>query len=281
MPDAPAAVPDLQGKLATLQEQDQENQAKVDTISKENALVRQNIVALQAGIAEIDQIIKNYTTQTSALATDQSGLHAFVDKQTKMAIAAVGAGQAALDAIVTDVDAGIENQANIASSLQTSSNDANAAQTAAVTTANEKQTAYDTAKTTLSRAQAAISDLKTLEKQVTSNAAAGNFGAMYVLLGEMKNVLASFALPTPDELEAQLKTAFSGLDTALSDARDKKQASDAAAADLTAAQKKLNDVKAGRRASLLNAATKWKAAPKPEPAPQQPAPAPQPPPQPT
>ena len=261
---APAAVPDLKGKLAALKGQDQENQAKVDSISKQNAMVRQNIATLEAGIAETDQIIKTYTTQNPGLAADKSSLQAFVDKQMKMAIAAVGAGQAALDAIVTDVDAGIEKQANVTTNLQTSSNEANAAQTAAVTTANEKQTAYETAKTTLGRAQAAISDLKTLETQVTSNAAAGNFGAMYVLLGEMKKVLSSVALPTPDDLEAQLNTSLSELHTALSDARDKKQASEAAAADLATAQKKLNEIKAGRRPSLLNAAKNWKA-PTPKP----------------
>jgi chromosome segregation ATPase len=270
MPDAPPAVPDLNEKLAALKGQDQENQAKVDAISKENVLVRQNISTLETGIGQIDQIITNYAMQNLRLAADKSSLQAFVEKQMKIATAGMtDEGKAALDAsvtaIVTKVDADIEKQAKLTTDLQAAADKAKAAQAAAETAANEKQAAYDEAKATLNRAQAKISDAKTLQGQLNSAVAAGNSGDVYVLAlaGEMKKVLGSINLPTQDDLKAQLNTALSDLHIALSDAREKKQTSDAAAAALTPEQKKLNDVKVGRLAALLDAAKKWKPAERP------------------
>ena len=267
----PAGVLDLNETLATLKGQDQENQAKVDAITQENALVRQSIDTLQAGIAEINGIIKANATQIPALAADKSSLQAFVEKQMKIAVVGLtDEGRAALDAIVTKVDADIEQQAKLTTDLQAAADQAKAAQTAAETTANEKRAAYDTAKTALNGAQATISNLKTLQGHLNSAAAAGNSGPVYVLAGQMKKVLGSFNLHTQDEVKAQLNTTLSELHKALSDARNKKQVSDTAAANLTAGKKKMTDLTAGRLASLINAATKWA----PGPALQQPAPAP-------
>jgi hypothetical protein len=175
-----------------------------------------------------------------------------------------------LDGIVTEADAGIQTQAKLTTDLQSSSHNAAAAQTAALNTATEKQAAYDFAKTTQSRAQAALSDLNALKTQASSAAGSGNFALMYALLVEMKGVLSSLAAPSPSDLQAQLYTALSDLHATLSDARDKKQASDAAAADLAAAQKKLNELRLSRRDSVLNAAKNLKV---PATAPHPPAPA--------
>jgi hypothetical protein len=258
--EAAGAGPDLEGELGQLEDLAQQNQANIDKISKDNALVRQKIAALKAGLGEVVQTVKAYT-QSSKLIADQSSLQSFVDKQMDIAVAAVGPNKTALDGIVTRVDADIQTQAKLTTDLQSSSDNAAAAQTAALNTATEKQAAYDFAKTTQSRAQAALSDLNVLKNQASSAAGSGNFALMYATLLEMKGVLSSLVAPSPGDLQAQLYTALSDLHATLNDASDKKQASDAAAADLAAAQKKLNELKLSRRDSVLNAAKNLKVPP--------------------
>jgi hypothetical protein len=267
-------TPDLKAKLENLKASAQTNQDQINQISKINALVLQDIASLNAGINDVAQIVKAYT-QSSTLKTDQDSLHSFVGEQKNEALKAIGAGKQTLDDIVTRVNKSITDQENTAAENQKTSEKAVADQTAALQKANVKQAAYDTAKTTLPRAQAAVTELKSLKAQVTSAANNRNFGAMYILLQEMETILASLAIPAPADLQTQLNSALADLQSALSDSRVQQQKTADAAADLADAQKKLNELKLGRRASLLDAVANWKApAPPPAPAPVVPAPAP-------
>ena len=266
---APQGPADPKGELTRLKDAAQNNQAQIDKFSQANALVLQNIASLGAGISEVDRTVQAYAQSSPALVADRSGLQSFADKQMSIALAAIALGHPALDAVMTEVDTGIQAQNKLTTDLAASKDNAAAAQTAAINVANSKQADYDMAKATLPGLQAAVADAKTLQTQVNSAATAGNFGAMYVLLKEMNGILSAIPAPAPADLQAKLNTTLSALHAALCEAREKKIAADAATAALTAAQKKLNDAQRGRRAALLEAVKKWKA---PAPPPAQPAP---------
>lgn len=260
---------DPKTELNKLKDQAQKQQAQIDQMTKDIASIKQDIVVLESGLSEVDQIVKAYTQGIQAIG-DQSDMSKFVDQKSSMAVAALGAGKAAIDKIVTDFDTDVQAQNKSIADLQTASDQASAAHATAVQTAGDKQLAYNSAKTTLSRIQAGVTDLKNLKNQLNSAEDSGNYGSMYLLVGEIRSALNALVVPTPADLQAQLSKALLELKAALNNVRDKKEASDRAQAALAGAQKKLDDAKTGRRASLLEAVKNWKPAPPQPPAPAQP-----------
>lgn len=272
-PGAPAATPDPQGDLKKLKDQQQKVQAQLDQLTQTMASIRQEISPLETALAEIDQTVKTYT-QGAAPIADQSLIQTFVAQQMNGVLGTIGAsGKSELDAITGKIDSDIQNQTQAIPGLQTTSDQAATAQAFATKTLSDKQSTYDTTKGTLARAQAAVADLKNLKTLVSSAADAGKFGTMYVLLGEMTAGLTSASqnLPKPADLQTQLTAALSDLHLALNDARDKKQAADAAADALATAKKKLSDTKSARRSALLDAVKDWKPKPAAAAAPDSPA----------
>ena len=261
---------DPRAELNRLKDQAQKQQAQIDQMTKDIASIKQDIVVLESGLSEVDQIVKAFTLGIQGVG-DQSSIRTFVDQKSNMAVAALEAGnKAAIDKIVTDFDADVQAHSKSMADLQTASDQAGAAHATAVQTAGDKQAAYNSAKTTLSSVQTVVADLKNLKNQLNSAENSGDFGSMYVLVGEMRSALNALAVPTPGDLQARLSKALLELKVALNDVRDKKEASDRAQAALAGAQKKLDDAKTGRRASLLEAVKNWKPAPPQPPAPAQP-----------
>jgi DNA repair exonuclease SbcCD ATPase subunit len=258
-PDPKAELDRLRGLL-------QENQAKIDQMSKASSAYQQDITVLESGLAEVDQVVKAYAQGVQALG-DPASLRTFVDQKGSMAVAAVGTGKADLDAIVARYDADAQTQSKSLADLQAARAQALSAQETALRTANDKQAAYNAAKASLSRVQAGVASIKNLQKQIGSAADSGNFGSMYLLVGEMRSALDALAIPSPADLQTQLATALLELKAALQDTREKKVALDQATAAVAVAQQKLDNSRASRLASLLDAVKNWK--PPAQPAPQQ------------
>jgi chromosome segregation ATPase len=261
---AAQAPVDLQAELKKLTDAVGADQDQIAQVTKAIAGLQQDISVLQAGISDIDQTVKAYIQALQA-AGDLGSLRSFIDQEASMAAAAVGAGKAALDKIIADYDHNIDPQSQDPNSLtqkakaaQAASDQAAAAYAQAQKAAGDKQAAYDSAKAIVAKFQAWAADIKTLKGQVTAAADAGSFGAMYFLVGEMKSLSDKLSgSPKPDDLRTQLNNALADLQAAKKDLRDKKDAADAAAATLAAAQKALNDARTGRRAALLEKIKNW------------------------
>ncbi|HEX3151513.1 MAG TPA: hypothetical protein VHR66_25775 [Gemmataceae bacterium] len=247
---APNPPPSPKTQLDELTRRATTNQNSIDTATKDTASIQPDIAVLQKGIGEIDQIVKGYSQGAVAINDSISGYQSFVQQETKMAIAAVGASKDALDKIVSDYDASITGQIAALPGLTSDVEKTATASVRAQQVVSAKQAAYDGLKATLSSLQAAVNDLKSLKTQITAAADSGNFNVMYFLVGEIASIEKT-TVPTPTSLQASLETALCDLKQALSDQRGTKLAADAAVAALTAAQKQLNDAKTNRRASLL------------------------------
>lgn len=244
---------DPKAELNRLKDLVQKNKDQIDQISQASSSYQQDIAVLESGLKEITQVVNAFTQGTQSI-KDLSSLKTFVDQKSNIAVAALGAnGKAAVDAIVAKYDADVAAQSKSVDDLQAASAQAVSAQQAALQDANAKQAAYNTAKGILSRVQASHTDLQNLQKQVGSATDAGNIGAMYFLLGEMRSGLNALEIPSAADLQNQLSGALLDLKAALKTAREKKAASDQAQAAVVNAQKKLDNAKTGRRASLMEA----------------------------
>jgi hypothetical protein len=261
-PVAPAIPPpapvDLKAQLEKLKKAVQGEKDQVTQITKAIAVGQQDIGVLESGLSDIDQTVNAYVQAVKA-AGDVKSFNTFIDHEGAIATAAVGAGKADLDNDITASDNEITKQKAIVDADKTAGDKAAKAYADAQNAAGEKQRNYDGDKATVGVFQAWVADLKTLKTQVTAAAGVGNFGAMYLLVHEMAVVWAKLIqLTTPDAIRDLLVTALSELQTAKSDLRDKKDAVDAAAAQLLADQKKLDDLTKGRRAALLDKVKDWK-----------------------
>jgi len=248
---------DPKAELQAYKDQLKKNQTTLDQIAQQNAAIQQKITVLESGLSEVDQVVTSYAQGYETI-SDQSALRSFIEQQQRMALAAIGAGKTGLDAVVTGIDTDIKTQGASIQELQTANDKAITAQNDALKAASDAQAAYDAVKTTLNKAQEVVADLNSLKTLVNSAVDAGSFGTMYILLGEMTARLGEFNLPKPSDLQTQLSKALWGLQTALSDLRDKKQVATDASDALGAAQKRLDAAKEGRRASLLAAVKDWK-----------------------
>ena len=243
---------DPKAELERLKGLVRQNQTLIDQKSKESASYQQGINVLQSGIAEADQAVRAYAQGIQAI-PDQASLRAFVDQKGQMAAAALGAGTAAVDAIVAQYDADVQNQTKSLADLQAAGAKALSAYQTALGTANEKQAAYNGVKATLSRVQAGVTDITNLQKQIVSASDSGDSASMYFLVGEMRSALKALTIPSPADLQTQLSTALLELEVASKTSRDTQEASDQAQAAVADAQKALDSKRAGRRTALLQA----------------------------
>ena len=236
---------DPRAELNRLKDRVRTSRDQIDQMTKAAAADDQDITVLESGLNEVDSVVKAFGQGIQAIG-DQASIRTFLDQKSNMAVAAVANGKSALDAISAGLDADIKTQSQSVAALQTASDQAASAHSTALATATQKQATYQVAKGTLSRIQAGVADITNLKTQINSAAESGNFGSMYLLVGEMRSAVNALAAPTPAALQAQLSTALLDLRAALSDVRTKKDTADKAQAALGAAQKKLNDAVAGR-----------------------------------
>jgi chromosome segregation ATPase len=247
---------DLQTELKDLQDKVQRDQNEITQYTKEIAGWQQDISVLQSGISDIDQTVKAYT-QAVQSAGDLDALQSFIDRESHMAIAAVGDGKGKVDDHVKAYNQNLETQTRNIEKLRADSDKAAAAYAEAQKTAADKQAAYDQLKALVARFQAWVADVKNLKTQVLAAADTGNYGAMYFLVGEMNSVADKLEdAPSADDFRKQLTNAVSDLQKAKKDMRDKKDRLDNLTAQLAAAQKALSGAQAGRRAALLEAIKK-------------------------
>jgi hypothetical protein len=262
--EQPNPPPDLKAQLEELKESVKEDQDQIAQKTKEITGLQQDITVLESGLGEIDQTVKAYTQALEA-AGDLSRLQSSIDHEKSMATAAVGAGKTDLDKIVKDYDEKVidELTKKVVGKKADSDNDAGK-YAVAQNSAKEKQAQYDDLKANVSRMAAWVAEVRNLKTQANSASDRGTFGVMYFLVGEMQFFATKIEVnPNPDELRKKLNDALAAVQLAKKTLRDRKEASDKALAELLAAQKELNDAKAGRRATLTDRLKNWQPPPPP------------------
>src|SRR3954452_24623629 len=84
-PGNPGAAADPKDELNHLKQTAKDNQDQIARITKSTASLQQDIGVLEAGLTEIDQLVKTYEAQRGQAAKDLDALRTFADQEGRMA----------------------------------------------------------------------------------------------------------------------------------------------------------------------------------------------------
>ena len=245
--------PDPSRKLQQLTGELKRKQAEIDTLNKQTTDLQTDINDLKATVAEVTQIISGYGENVTKLRKDREDLEYFLEQKTKMVGAAVHDKKEAIDRIIRDYDAGLNEHANKVSRLAERAEEAHEEYDKAAATAQERQHEYDVAKNAQQTITARLTELKTLREQIVAADDKTDVATMYFLALEMRHVMNHTHVVSQGELAEKLNEALAALEEAKEHARARKNSWDALKLEHDAEKNKLDDMKTNRRKNILAA----------------------------
>jgi|SRR5882724_11769688 len=245
-----AIEPDPATLLEVLKTQLEQEQTKQDKLTRDNAALKEDILALEKGGNDVKQAVTAYGQAYEGLRKDEQGLtDDWTAKQTRVE-AVIGQNKAAIDKIADEYDNSV-TQMEQDRSLENKKDSAEKQLEPAKRDLKEKEDHFEKAMKSSTRLTQKFNEIKNLRKQIDTAEGQKQPATMYFLLRDIKKTLDSDRVVPPEELESKLTRAWAELKAAKDAFRKKKSESDDAKANFEAGVKTLTQLKQQRKEKIL------------------------------
>jgi hypothetical protein len=264
--------PDPNERLKQLQIELDQNNARLDHLTKQRDALKTDITDLSTSVTAVKATVSAYGAALQDIEGRLHALHYFHEQKNKMIMAAIGDKRVPIDDLISDFDHELERMEQKLIELGERQEEAQEESEEADNVQAARQAAYDSVNQYQQHTTDQITDMEGLRTQIMLADDNTDVASMYFLVLEVGGELHHTHIISQHQLASNLRQKLSELESAKENARAKSAAFSSLQAEYNAHQATLEAKRAGRRAKLLAEIQAKFPAPAP-PAPAPPAPA--------